>query len=208
MKKILVGVAASALCMVAQAEEQNALVDFLHGTYNGGGLGLTKISNYCPPGAYVCNDMRDLSFKVYGGLRMTDYLSSEIGFVSFGRIRSLIQPPTGYGRSSELSTRTNGFVFNLAPVFNLSPRSSVITRFGLARWHIEGNNGDVPIQESKTAPYIGAAYDYKIRELIPGVLQPYLKTFSVQVSWDATRTEIQTTDHWYNMVSLGTQFEF
>lgn len=207
MKKILLGVAASALCMAAHAEERNALMEFLHGTYNGGTLGHTTISNYCQGGSYICNDQQDVSFKVYGGLRMTDYLGSEVGFISFGRIRAISGGGIGVPQY-ERSTRTNGFLFNIAPVFAISPKASVVARLGVARLHIEGSDGTTPIAESKTAPYLGAAFNYKVRDFVPNMLQPLLGTLQMQVSWDAAKTEFLNTDHWYNMVSIGTQLEF
>ena len=206
MKKILQGVAASVLCAAACAEERGPLMDFLHGTYNGGAFGHTTVSKYCE-GAYICNDQQDVSFKVYGGLRLTDYLGQELGFISFGRIRSL----SGGGISSpvhELSTRTNGFVLNLAPRFALSPNTTVIGRFGVARLHIEGHDGTTEISESKTAPYIGAAFNYKVGAFVPNMLQPLLKTLAVEMAWDAAKTEIGQTDHWFNMISVGTSLEF
>lgn len=209
MKKILLGAVASVLCMAASAEDRNPLMDFLHGTYNGGSLGHTTISDYCQPGSYVCNDQRDVSFKVYGGLRMTDYLGSEIGFISFGRIRNLSQPGGTFGAGAiyERTTRTNGFVFDFAPVFAFSPKASVITRFGVARWHIEGDDGPTHFFESKTAPYLGAAFDYKVRDFVPEALS-LLKPLSVQLSWDASPVEFLGDHHWYNMISIGTQLEF
>lgn len=207
MKKILLGVAAGVLSMAASAGEHNSLMEFLHGTYNGGGLGHTTISHYCPDTSFTCNDQRDVSFKVYGGLRMTDYLGTEVGFMSFGRIRSL----KGGGSTtpvSELSTRTNGFVLNIAPVFPLTPKASIIGRLGVARWHVEGNDGSTQIKESKTAPYLGAAINYKITDFIPSMWKPTLNTLAVEVAWDATTIHYLNADHWYNMITVGTSFEF
>ena len=208
MKKILLGLFAIVLCAAAGAEERGALMEFLHGTYNGGGLGHTTISNYCQAGAYTCNDQRDVSFKVYGGLRMTDYLGTEIGFMSFGRIRALSQPNGATGGIHERSTRTNGFVFNVAPSVRIDPNISVIGRVGLARWHVEGNDGNTSISESKTAPYLGAALNYKIHDFVPDLFMPALKNLAVELAWDTTRTEFLNTDHWFSMVSIGASLEF
>jgi hypothetical protein len=208
MKKILLGVVASVLCAAAGAEERGALMEFLHGTYNGGAFGHTTISNYCQAGAYTCNDQRDVSFKVYGGLRMTDYLGSEVGFMSFGRIRASSQPNGAFGSVYERSTRTNGFVFNVAPSVRLTPDISFIGRVGLARWHIEGNDGSTSISESKTAPYLGAALNYKIHNFLPDAFMPALRNLGVELAWDATRTEFLNADHWFSMVSIGTSLEF
>lgn len=212
MKKILLGVAASVLCAVAGAEERGPLMDFLHGTYNGGAFGHTTISNYCPDGAYLCNDQRDVAFKMYGGLRMTDYLGTELGFISFGRVRSLM----GGGIStpiSELSTRTNGFVFNLAPRWGISEHASVIGRLGFARWHVEGYDGATRIDRNADdqpyfSLYLGAAADYRVNAFVPDMLKPLLNNLSVQLSWDASHVKYLNKDHWMNMVSVGTQLEF
>lgn len=207
MKKILLGVAASVLCMAAGAEERNPLMEFLHGTYNGGGVGHTTISRYCQQGAYICNEQRDVSFKVYGGLRMTDYLGTEIGFMSFGRIRAVSQPNGSTGGLVEQSIRTNGFVFNIAPSFPLTTNTSIIARLGIARWHIEGD-GATSIYKSKTAPYFGAAINYKIREFLPDASMPFLRNMAVELAWDGTHMNFLNANHWYNMITVGTSLEF
>ncbi|WP_374594911.1 outer membrane beta-barrel protein [Aquabacterium sp.] len=208
MKKILLGVAAAALCVAAGAEEHGGLLDMLHGTYNGGALGHTTISDYCQAGAYTCNDQRDVSFKVFGGLRLTDYLGAEVGYISFGRIRALSQPNGASGGIDERTTRTNGFMADAAPVYRVDQNISLVGRVGLARLHIEGSDNGANFSASKTAPHLGAAFNYKFRDFVPNMLLPALNGVNVEIGWDTMKAKYLGSDHWYNMVSMGFGAEF
>lgn len=207
MKKILLGVAASALCFTAGAQEHGGLMDLLHGTYNGGGLGRAAISDYCQTGAHLCNEQRDLAFKVFAGMRLTDNLGAEAGYISFGRIRALSQP-NGSSGLYERTTRTNGFLFDLAPVYRVDQNISLVGRVGLARMHVEGSDGGVNFRESKTSPHLGAAFNYKFREFLPSMLLPMMNGINVEIGWDTVKMKYLGSEHWYNMVSMGFGVEF
>jgi hypothetical protein len=213
MKKILLGVAASVLCMAAHAEERNALMDFLHGTYNGGGFGPGfGPTNLCGQGVVTCDQPTSDTFKLYGGLRLTDYLGSEIGWINFGAAKGLTAP-NSLGRPSEYSTRTNGFVINVAPSWALNRSTSIIGRFGFARMHTErtviNNNAVVSGgTETHTSPYFGIALNYSLRDHVPEFAAPLLAGLSAQVGLDATKAKYGNEQGWVRLLSFGTMLEF
>jgi hypothetical protein len=160
-----IALAAAALaCVAAQAG----------GAYVGGTIGTTRAHTDLPTG-YTSQDKSDNGFRLYGGLKLTDRLSAEVGYFDLGK--------TTQRRNAVVDQQsTSAWTFGLAwrqPVYE---QFFVVGRVGLASLHgkLESTTTANNSESDKIRAYLGLGLGYAITPQI-----------DLQGSWDFMRTGLE-----------------
>lgn len=215
MKKTLIGLAVTALAPVmAHATFQEDVERFLEGSYGGASLGVeSRVSEFCN-GEPVCNDLREVPWKFWGGWRVSETLGMEVGYINFGTIRNQGQLSSvpGSPMVDTVVLRSRAIVLNAAPTWQMTPTLATIGRIGVASVKSETKGASVGTTDfsgdSKTELYLGLGVNYQIGRVLAPDSMPIMKGFSLEFGWDTTRVNVSGERKWVNMFSMGGGFEF
>lgn len=160
-----IALAAAALaCATAQAG----------GAYVGGTIGTTRAHVGLPTG-YTSQDKSDNGFRLYGGLKLSEQLSAEVGYFDLGK--------TTQRRNTVVDEQaTTAWTFGLAWRQPVYAQLFAVGRVGLASLHgkLESTTAANNKEGDKIRAYLGLGLGYAITPQI-----------DVQGSWDFMRSGLE-----------------
>jgi OOP family OmpA-OmpF porin len=119
---------ASALSLSTPASA--GFFDFTLAPYLGASAGQATVDVSCTAGT-SCDDT-DLAWKVYGGLEVNEYISMEVGYADFGKVK--------YSGATTGTRESNGMTVQLVGTYVLNPSVTLIGKggFGILGTRVNG----------------------------------------------------------------------
>lgn len=207
MRHLLTGLALAALATTAQADLVEDFERFIEGSYGGASLGVeSRATEGCPRGTTVCEDLRTLPWKFWGGWRVSETLGTEISYMHFGTLRSQTIAPNN-APLTETTTRAQSIGLSFAPTFAISQVSTLVGRIGVASVKTEYTSPAEETSGWRAEPLLGAALQWNVGRSLPDSLG-LLRGFSLEFGWDTTRIKQVERKKWIHMFSIGGAMEF
>jgi len=166
------GMAASSASMAQQAAQET-------GWYVGGSLGQMEADGDCPAG-FSC-DLKDSSWKIFGGYRINRNFAAEAFYMNWGEISVTLGPLTSRGEMTSFGIAALGII-------PLGQQFELFGKLGFASTDQEFN----------------LASDSSGTELLFGVgaIYNFTRNFGIRAEWE------RANDSEVNNLSIGLQYRF
>ncbi len=159
--------------------------------YAGAGVGIGHQNLDCA-GSTKC-ESNAIGYKVYGGYKLNQMLSAEVGYMDIGRAKLADD-------ANNLEFAVKVLVLNAAARFELVPELNGVARLGVASVDAKVA-GTASAASTRTKPYIGLGLEYRIKKDLKAVAYLDMTKATIQAAGGDSSSNVR-------LIGLGLEQDF